>query len=73
MISQQLADLCQIYGLVPKVLKILHLHVLSSAHCIFIEQEFENLGVLGEQDPHTVAISVLFIVVKVNQPHSFLL
>ena len=47
MISEQLADLCQIYGLIAKVLKILHLHVLSSAHSIFIEQEFENLGVLG--------------------------
>ena len=63
MISQQLADFCQIYGLIAKVLKILHLHVLSSTHSIFIEQELENLGVLGEQDPHTVSISVLFIIV----------
>ena len=62
MISKQLADLCQIDGLVPKVLKILDFHVLSSTHCIFIEQELENLRVLGEQDPHTVTISVLFIV-----------
>jgi hypothetical protein len=63
MISQQLADLSKIYGLIAKVLKILHLHVLSSTHSIFIEQELENLGVLGEQDPHTVSISVLFIIV----------
>ena len=63
MISKQLAYLCQIDRLVPKVLKILHFHVLSSTHSIFIEQELENLGVLGEQDPHTVSISVLLIVV----------
>jgi hypothetical protein len=63
MISQQLADLCQIYGFVPKVLKILNFHVLSSTHSIFIEQELENLGVLGQQDPHTVTISVFFSVI----------
>ena len=43
MISQQLADLSKIDGLIAKVLKILHLHVLSSTHCIFIEQELKNL------------------------------
>jgi len=66
MISQQLADLSKIDGLITKVLKILHLHVLSSTHCIFIEQELKNLGVLGKQDPHAVPISIFFIIFKVN-------
>lgn len=72
-VAEELADLCQVYLLVFERLQVYYLRVLRAAKSVLVEEEFEDLVVLSEQDLDPIPVPGLLVVLQIYELHRLLL